>query len=223
MKVLNLFYCSFFWNGKTDFRQLRVRKAEPVERSKTRISIVQAVTSHIRFRNQKIEKWEIWEASSFKKRLRFRRQFFSFIFSSSHGNLSFEKRGFFRKKIEFLFFFSKNNHFGKKLSTESQSLFERASLPYFLCFNFPISQSDVWRYRLDNAYTRFRALDRFCFPNPQFSENELIWDMTRLNQSRHENLKNYISFIRLVKIFISHNIMPNITPACITMRYYFIK
>ena len=36
--------------------KLRVRKAEPVERSKTRISIVQAVTSHVRFRNRKIEK-----------------------------------------------------------------------------------------------------------------------------------------------------------------------
>ena len=36
--------------------QLRVRKAEPVERSKTRISIVQAVTSHVRFQNGKIEK-----------------------------------------------------------------------------------------------------------------------------------------------------------------------
>ena len=35
---------------------MRVRKTEPVERSKTRISIVQAVTSRIRFQNQKIEK-----------------------------------------------------------------------------------------------------------------------------------------------------------------------
>ena len=36
--------------------QLRVRKAEPVERSKTRISIVQAVTSHVRFQKRKIIK-----------------------------------------------------------------------------------------------------------------------------------------------------------------------
>ena len=36
--------------------QLRVRKAEPVERSKMRISVVQAVTSHVRFQNGKIEK-----------------------------------------------------------------------------------------------------------------------------------------------------------------------
>ena len=36
--------------------QLRVRKAEPVERSRMRISIVQAVTSHVRFQNGKIEK-----------------------------------------------------------------------------------------------------------------------------------------------------------------------
>ena len=35
---------------------MRVRKAEPVERSKTRISIVQAVTSHVRFQNGKIER-----------------------------------------------------------------------------------------------------------------------------------------------------------------------
>ena len=38
---------------------MRVRKAEPVERSKTRISIVQAVTSHVRFKNGKIEKYKI--------------------------------------------------------------------------------------------------------------------------------------------------------------------
>ena len=25
----------------------------------------------------------------------------------------------------------------------------------------------LWRYDLDNTYTRFRALDRFCFPDPQ--------------------------------------------------------
>ena len=56
--------------------QLRVRKTEPVERSKTRVSIVQAVTSHVRFQNGNIEK-KIREASSFKKRLRFFRQFFS--------------------------------------------------------------------------------------------------------------------------------------------------
>ena len=43
---------------RTSFKkvQFRVRKAEPVERSKTRISIVQAVTSHVRFQNGKIEK-----------------------------------------------------------------------------------------------------------------------------------------------------------------------
>ena len=56
--------------------KLRVRKAEPVERSNTRISIVQAVTSHVRFENQKIEK-KMGGYSSFKKRLRFRKQFFS--------------------------------------------------------------------------------------------------------------------------------------------------
>ena len=39
----------------------------------------------------------------------------------------------------------------------------------FLFFNFPILKSDVWRYRLDNTYTRFRALDQFCFADPQFS------------------------------------------------------
>ena len=93
--------------------------------------------------------------------------FQSVNFSSSYGNLSFKKHGFFRKKIEFLFFFSKNNHFGKKLFTEPQSLFERASLPYFLFFNFSILKSDVWRCLLDNTYTRFRALDRFCFSDPQ--------------------------------------------------------
>ena len=98
--------------------------------------------------------------------------FQSVNFSSSYGNLSFKKHGFFRKKIEFLFFLSKNNHFGKKLSTEPQSLFERASLPYFLFFNFPILKFDVWRYVLDNTYTRFRALDRFRFPNPQFRKIE---------------------------------------------------
>ena len=92
--------------------------------------------------------------------------FQSVNFSSSHGNLSFEKHGFFRKKIKFLFFFLKHNHFGKKMFAEPQSLFERASFPYFLFFNFPISKSDMWRYRLDNAYTHFRALDRFCFLGP---------------------------------------------------------
>ena len=35
--------------------KLRVWKAEPVERSKTRMSIVQAVTSHVRFQNGNIE------------------------------------------------------------------------------------------------------------------------------------------------------------------------
>ena len=100
--------------------------------------------------------------------------FQSVNFSSNHGNLSFKKRGLFRKKIEFLFFFSKNNHFGKKLSTEPQSLFERASLPYFLFFNFPISKSNVWLYRLDNTYTGFRAFDRFCFLDPQISK---LWVM----------------------------------------------
>ena len=55
------------------------------------------------------------------------------------------------------------------MSTEPQSLFKRASLPYFLFFNFPILKSDVWRYRLDNTYTHFRALDRFWFPDPQLT------------------------------------------------------
>ena len=93
----------------------------------------------------------------------------SVYFSSSYGNLSFKNTDFLEKKIEFLFFFSKNNHFGKKLSTEPQSLFERASLPYFLFFNIPILKSDVYRYRLDNTYTRFRAPDRFYFPDPQLN------------------------------------------------------
>ena len=38
------------------YSQLRVQKAEPVERSKTRTSIVQAVTSHVKFQSRKIEK-----------------------------------------------------------------------------------------------------------------------------------------------------------------------
>ena len=37
-------------------RELRVRKAEPVDRSKTRTSIVQAVTSHVKFQSRKIER-----------------------------------------------------------------------------------------------------------------------------------------------------------------------
>ena len=63
--------------------------------------------------------------------------FQSVNFSSSCRNLGLKKRGFFRKKIGLLFCFSKNNHFRKKLSAEPQSLFGRASLPYFLFFNFP--------------------------------------------------------------------------------------
>ena len=35
-----------------EYSQLRVRKAEPVKRSKTRISIFQAATSHVRFQNE---------------------------------------------------------------------------------------------------------------------------------------------------------------------------
>ena len=37
-------------------RELRVGKAEPVDRSKTRTNIVQAVTSHVKFQSRKIEK-----------------------------------------------------------------------------------------------------------------------------------------------------------------------
>ena len=109
--------------------------------------------------------------------------FQSVNFSSSYGNLSFKKHEVFGKKIEFLFFFSKNNDFGKKLSTEPQSLFERASLTYFLFFNFPILKSDVWHYRLDNTYTRFRALDRFCFPDPQ------LWAALELRAAVRKTLK----------------------------------
>ena len=52
----------------------------------------------------------------------------------------------------------------KKLFTEAQSLFDRASSLYFLFFNFPTEFTSVTRYRLNNTWTRFRALDRFCFP-----------------------------------------------------------
>ena len=44
---------------------------------------------------------------------------------------------------------------------ETQSLFERAISLYFLFFYFWTSKSDVWRHRLDNASTHFRAYDRF--------------------------------------------------------------
>ena len=47
------------------------------------------------------------------------------------------KKDFSFQKIEFLFFFSKNNHFGQKLSTEPESLFERISSLYVLFFNCP--------------------------------------------------------------------------------------
>ena len=74
---------------------------------------------------------------------------------------------FLEKKLTFYFFSQKIMISEKKLSTEPQSLFKRASLSYFLFFNFPILKSDVRRYRLDNTYTRFRALDWFCFLDPQ--------------------------------------------------------
>ena len=45
-----MYFNNYFLN------KLWLRKAAPVERSKTRETIVQAVTSHIKFRSRKIEK-----------------------------------------------------------------------------------------------------------------------------------------------------------------------
>ena len=92
--------------------------------------------------------------------------FQSVNFSSSYGNLSFKKHGFFRKKNWVFIFFSRNNHLEKNC-LQNLTLFLKEP-PVFFIFQFSNLKSDVWRYRLDNTYTRFRALGRFCFPDPQF-------------------------------------------------------
>ena len=53
----------------------------------------------------------------------------------------------------------KNNHFGKKSLTGTQSLFKRA-MSLYLFFLFRTLKFDVSRHRLDHASTRFRAYDR---------------------------------------------------------------
>ena len=47
---------------------------------------------------------------------------------------------------------------------KTESLFERDISLYFLFFNFQTLKFEVWRHRLDNNSTRFRAWDRFLHP-----------------------------------------------------------
>ena len=89
--------------------------------------------------------------------------------SPSYGNSSLKKQ-FFRKKKWGFIFFPKNNEFGKKWFMELQSLFKRAISLYFLFFDFRILKFDMWRHHLNNAFTRFRAYDRFLNPALQLQK-----------------------------------------------------
>ena len=58
---------------------------------------------------------------------------------------------------------------------ETQSLFKKAISSYFPLFKFRKLQFDMWRHRLDNTSTRFRAYDRFLYPGLQFTSNTLTY------------------------------------------------